>query len=193
MTRKQNSVLLLMDFQQGIVEPSKSSGSLDAVNAAKRALDHARTLGIPVFHVVVKFRPTYIDISDTNKRLAGIKSAGRLKETDAATAIVDALAPASDEPVIVKRRFSALAHTDLLPLLRAGRIEHLILCGLSTSGVILSTVRGAADEDFSMTVLSDACGDPDNEVHRLLIDKILPTQADVVSVDTFISTHTKSP
>jgi nicotinamidase-related amidase len=49
--------------------------------------------------------------------------------------------------------------------------------GVKTSGVVLSTVRAAADLDYVMTVVSDACSDVDKEVHRVCIESILPQQA----------------
>jgi nicotinamidase-related amidase len=83
-------------------------------------------------------------------------------------------------------RVSAFASTDLDPLLRAREIDGLVLTGIATSGVVLSTLRQAADMDFYLTVLADGCLDPDPEVHRLLTEKIFPVQADVVSVDDWI-------
>jgi len=62
----------------------------------------------------------------------------------------------------------------------------LILSGIATSGVVLSTLREAADKDFAITVLSDACIDAEPEVHRVLTEKVFPLQADVVSVDTWV-------
>jgi nicotinamidase-related amidase len=57
-----------------------------------------------------------------------------------------------------------------------------VLTGISTSGVVLSTLREAADKDYQITVLSDCCGDIDDEVHRVLTTKIFPRQADVLTV-----------
>ena len=182
------TALVLMDFQRGIVDSLAQSGSGEAVKAARLALDAAREGAMPVIHVVVQFRPDYVDISERNKRLAGVRASGRLKETDAASSIVDELAPKAGEPVVVKRRFSALAYTDLSPLLRSLDIDHLVMAGLSTTGVILSTVRAGADEDYRMTVLSDACADPDLDLHRILLDKVLSTQADIVSAAEFART-----
>jgi nicotinamidase-related amidase len=67
-------------------------------------------------------------------------------------------------------------------VLRAGGIEALALCGIATSGVVLSTLRQAADLDYGLTVLRDACADSDDEVHRVLLDKVFPRQAEVVDV-----------
>ena len=65
-------------------------------------------------------------------------------------------------------------------MLRARDVTHLALGGISTSGVVLSTVRAAADKDYRLTVLEDLCLDADEEVHRVLTGKIFPRQAEVI-------------
>ena len=75
---------------------------------------------------------------------------------------------------MTKRRVSAFAGSDLDVVLRAGGIEDLVLCGIATSGVVLSTLRQAADLDYRLTVLRDACADADAEVHRVLTREGLP-------------------
>jgi nicotinamidase-related amidase len=61
-----------------------------------------------------------------------------------------------------------------------------VLTGISTSGVVLSTLRQAADLDYALTVLRDGCADSDSEVHRILLDKIFPCQADVTATAEWI-------
>jgi len=73
-------------------------------------------------------------------------------------------------------------------ILRSQQIDTLILTGIATSGVVLSTLREAADKDFSIKVLSDACLDADPEVHRVLTEKVFPRQADVMSVGEWSDT-----
>jgi nicotinamidase-related amidase len=85
--------------------------------------------------------------------------------------------------VVRKTRFGAFSTTDLYASLRARDINTLVLAGISTGGVVLSTVRHAADEDYRIYVLADATADPDPEVHRVLIEKVLPYQADVITTD----------
>ncbi|WP_433088331.1 cysteine hydrolase family protein [Dactylosporangium sp. CA-052675] len=77
---------------------------------------------------------------------------------------------------------SAFAGSDLDMVLRAGGIEHLVLTGIATGGVVLSTLRQAADLDFALTVLADGCLDDDPEVHRVLVGKVFPRQAGVLTV-----------
>ena len=72
-------------------------------------------------------------------------------------------------------------------MLRSSDIDHLVLAGIATSGVVLSTLREAADRDYRLTVLADACLDRDAEVHRLLIEKVFPRQADVMTVADWVS------
>jgi nicotinamidase-related amidase len=67
-------------------------------------------------------------------------------------------------------------------LLRGLGADELVLTGIATSGVVLSTVRQAADLDYRITVLADACGDADSEVHRVLTEKVFPRQASVTTV-----------
>ena len=97
---------------------------------------------------------------------------------DPATRIHPAVAPGPDDVVVVKKRVSAFVGSDLEVVLRSLDATSLVLTGISTSGVVLSTLRQAADLDFGLTVLSDACADPDPEVHRVLLEKVFPRQAD---------------
>jgi nicotinamidase-related amidase len=73
--------------------------------------------------------------------------------------------------------------------LRSQGIEELILTGIATSGVVLSTLRAAADMDYRLTVIADCCADADEEVHRVLTTKVFPRQAEVVSAEEWIRRH----
>jgi len=62
----------------------------------------------------------------------------------------------------------------------------LVLTGFETSGVILSTVRDAADKDYRLTVLKDCCVDREDDMGAFIMDRILPRQADVIEVNQWI-------
>jgi nicotinamidase-related amidase len=181
-----SDVLLVMDFQNGIVERAGSPAVLDAVCAALAA---ARTVSVPVVFVRVAFRPGYPEAASTNANFGSVAASGEaMTEGHPDTQLHSALAARPDEPVVLKRRVSAFSGSDLDALLRAYRADHLVIAGLSTSGVVLSTVRQAADLDYRLTVLSDACADLDDEVHQVLIEKVLPRQCGVVTTKEWIST-----
>jgi nicotinamidase-related amidase len=174
------AALLLMDFQRGIVE---RLGSADVVAAARTALLAAREHGVPVVFVRVAFRDGAPEVSPRNRSFARLTSAGSdMGQDDPATQVVDDLAPADGDVVVVKRRVSAFTGSDLEVVLRAAGLDHLVLGGIATGGVVLSTLREAADRDYRLTVLADACSDGDEEVHRVLTEKVFPRQADVTTV-----------
>jgi nicotinamidase-related amidase len=179
-------VLLLMDFQHGIVE---RLGAPSVVEAADRAAKAARAAGIPVMFVRVAFRPGYPEAAESNATFAAVLSqAGDAMTQDHPyTQVHASLAPQDGEPVIIKRRVSAFSGSDLDVLLRGAQADTLILAGIATSGVVLSTLRQAADLDYRITVLADACADADEEVHRVLTQKVFPRQALVTTADEWIA------
>ena len=180
------SVLLLMDFQHGIVE---SLGNPSVVETADRAVKGARAAGIPVMFVRVAFRPGYPEAAESNLGFGALaaQAGDTMTQDHPATQVHAALAPRAGEPVIVKRRVSAFAGSDLDVLLRAAGAVTLVLAGLSTSGVVLSTLRQAADLDYRLVVLEDACADRDEEVHRVLTQKVFPRQAVVTTTDEWVA------
>ncbi len=84
--------------------------------------------------------------------------------------------------MVTKRRVSAFTGSDLGVLLRGLGAGTLVLTGIATSGVVLSTLREAADLDYRLIVLADACLGADPEVHRVLTEKVFPRQADVRNI-----------
>ena len=83
---------------------------------------------------------------------------------------------------MTKRRVSGFTGSDLDVVLRALGAGTLVLTGIATSGVVLSTLRQAADLDYQLVVLADACLDADPEVHRVLTEKVFARQAEVSTV-----------
>jgi nicotinamidase-related amidase len=177
--------LLVMDVQRVVVDRYPDPGHLPRLSEAIRA---ARTAGIPVIYVVVGFRPGYPEISTRNKMFGPLARSG-IVGSDEAIQIHPEVAPEPGDIVVTKRRVSAFAGSDLDIVLRAGDIDHLVLTGIATSGVVLSTVRQAADLDFGLTVLADGCLDADPEVHRVLTEKVFPHQADVTTVADWAAKH----
>ncbi len=72
-------------------------------------------------------------------------------------------------------------------ILRANDIETIVMFGIATSGVVLSTLRHAADADYRLIVLKDCCSDRDAEVHRVLTEKVFPRQATVITAAEFLA------
>lgn len=179
-----SAALLVMDFQVGIVE--RFSGT-DVVGTTRRAVEAARRHGVPVVFVRIGFREGAPEVSARNQAFATVAERPDMGEDANGTQVVPELGPQPGETTVVKRRVSAFTGSDLEVVLRAGEIDHLVLTGIATSGVVLSTLREAADRDYRLTVLADACLDADPEVHRVLIEKVFPRQASVTTVDEWVA------
>src|SRR5438876_8372047 len=173
-----------MDMQVGIV--TRYAPTDDVLMHVNTAITAARATSIPVVYVVVAFRQGYPEISPRNKSFSAIKQQqSPLQAAMTATEIHPAIAPQPTDIVVMKRRVSAFSGSDLEVVLRAQGIAHLVLCGIATSGVVLSTLREAADKDYQLTVLSDCCVDSDEEVQRVLLSKVFPRQAEVVTAEAW--------
>jgi nicotinamidase-related amidase len=174
-----NTALLIMDVQAGIVGMLPDSKNI--LDRVGKAIAYARAKKIPVIYVVVGFRSGAPEISMNNKSFAGMKERSAGMNMDEFMKVHPDVAPAAGEVTVTKRRVSAFTGSDLEVVLRASGITHLVLTGISTSGVVLSTIREAADKDYRITVLADCCADGDEEVHRVLTTKVYPRQADVLT------------
>jgi nicotinamidase-related amidase len=179
-----------MDVQNGIVSRlGEQSGPF--IRNVNLAIATARCHAMPVHFIRVAFRPGAPEASARNAIFSALASSFELDAEP--TQIHPALERFDDDVVIVKKRVSAFAGSDLDVVLRAQGTTSLVLCGIATSGVVLSTVRHAADLDFTVTVLRDVCFDQDPEVQSVLMEKVFARQATVVTVDEWTTSLGESP
>jgi len=176
----QQTVLLVMDMQTRVLAMVPDGKEVTARVA--QAIAVARDKKIPVIYVTVGFRAGMPEISVNNKSFSMAKERFAQVNMDEFTTIEPALTPLSSEVVVTKRRVSAFTGSDLEVVLRSWGVQHLVLTGIATSGVVLSTLREAADKDYQLTVIADCCADSDEEVHRVLMTKIFPRQAEVMAL-----------
>jgi nicotinamidase-related amidase len=175
-----HAALLVMDYQPGIVgrmpDPEPLLARVDEAIAA------ARDAGATVGYVRVAFADEDVEaVPATNPMFAAAAASPSMHHESPETAIDERVDPRSDDIVVRKTRVGAFSTTDLHEQLRRRGIDTVILAGISTSGVVLSTVRDAADRDYRVLVLEDASGDPDPEVHALLTTKVFPRQGHVIA------------
>jgi nicotinamidase-related amidase len=183
------TAVLSMDLQAAVVGIYAKDQEAALLARVAGVLTRARTRGIRVMHLQVGFRPNLPEVSSRNTLLAAIKGSTKHQQLfqGAAGAIHPAIAPHVDDIVIVKHRVSAFIGTDLEVILRANDIDTLVLFGIATSGVVLSTLLEAADRDYRLVVIKDCCADLDPDLQACLINKLFPRQATVVSADEFLA------
>lgn len=173
--------LLVMDMQLPIL--GMTSNPSELISNVAKAIKKAREKEIPVIFVVLGFRNGLPEISENNQIFYSFKKQLENVDMDNWSTIHPDLGLEKDDIIVTKRRVSAFTGSDLEVVLRGLNIQHLTLTGIATSGIVLSTLREAADKDFRLTVISDCCLDSDEEVHNVLMKKVFPRQAEVVSLD----------
>jgi nicotinamidase-related amidase len=181
MIEPEHAALLVMDYQPAIL--ANTAGAEELLTRTAGAIATARRRGVAVGYVRVAFvESDYAAIPETNKSFSVVAAGGGFP-ADSPQAAVDArVAPEPGDIVVRKTRVGAFSTTDLDEQLRARDINTLILAGIATSGVVLSTVRDGADRDYRIFVLSDGCADRDDEVHTVLTQKVFPRQAWVITI-----------
>ena len=181
-----NTALLVMDYQVDVLTKFMTAAqSADAIARVPDLIATARDAGMMVIHVVGAFRPGHPEVSPRNPVFSWVKANGIAVAGSEGAAIHPAAAAREGEPIVVKHRVSPFVGTDLETLLRANGIDTLVLAGVHTSRVVLSTVRHAGDLDYRLVVIRDCCADPDAQLHSMLLDIVFPKQAAVITTAEF--------
>ena len=162
---RERTAVVIMDFPNGNVDRFATDPQ-GVLERAAQVLQGARRAGLPVIYTVH----------------------GRKGHTpdEHALDFDPRLDPGPDEAVLVKTKTGAFSTTGLDVILRGMGRDILVLIGISTRGCVLSTARWASDINYSVMVVSDACDNPDPEVHRILVEKVLPMTATVLTTREFL-------
>ncbi|MBR8089029.1 cysteine hydrolase [Burkholderia cenocepacia] len=140
--------------------------------------DAARAAGVGVWFANLRFSPGYPEVSPLNKNGQGIKQLGLFIDD----APCPELAKRPDEPLIIAHRASVFFGTDLQARLIAQGVDTLIMVGIASTGVMLSSIAHASDADFRLYTAKDCCYDPDPIVHEHLFATAFESRTTVLSL-----------
>ncbi len=160
----QKTAIIVLEYQNRVVA-SVVQDPPGLTHRAAQVLQAARNAKIPVIY------------------MRHIRSGGDPTSPDAQ--VHPDVAPAPDEQMFVKSKPGAFSTTGLDVALREKGVDTLVLLGTYTSGCVLSTVRAAADINYKLVVVGDACADRNAEVHQFLVDRIFPWQCTVITAQEF--------
>lgn len=166
--------LLVVDMQRDYCVPEgiigmlgHDTGHFAAVAArASSFIERAR----PLFEQVVFIRTDFPAWPRSRAQVLHYGRNALARQRDPSLADWYGVQPAEGDPVIAKARYSAFRDTQLDALLRASRIETVVVCGATTDVCVDTTVRDAFMLDYSVVVLSDCCGASTPERHRHALD-----------------------
>jgi nicotinamidase-related amidase len=161
------SALIVGDLQRGIVD--NYSFAKAVMPAVSELVPRARAAGALIVFVHVAFRANGADVP--GEPYASFFRAGEhFHEGSRGTEV--AFDVGAEDVVVLKRRTSAFAGTDLDLVLRARGVDSLALTGVATSAMVAATLYDASDRGYALTVLRDGCADPDPAVHDFLVDRV---------------------
>ncbi len=181
------AVLLVHDMQRYFVDklPARHSPRTELVRHTVALREAANRAGVPVLYTA---QPG--DMSPDDRGLladfwgAGMSSRPEHRE------VIDELAPAEDDTVLVKWRPSAYHGGELLRLLRAAGRDQLVLCGVYAHVGILLTAADGFAHGIRTFVAGDATADFSRRHHRLALSymaarcaMVLPTHELVSALD----------
>ena len=172
------TALLVMHYQTDIMALFPSAAP--ALLANTRALcDAARRRGVAVYFVRIGFSAGYPEVSALNKNGQGIRRLGLFVDDE----IAPQLGRREDEPLIVAHRASAFFGTGLQERLSAAGVDTLMMAGIASTGVMLSSIAYASDADFRLFTVKDCCYDPDPVVHERLFATAFESRCTVLSLE----------
>jgi len=188
----EHTALLAMDCQTGIVS-IYAKPEEEFLSRATTVLHAARDAAMAVIHVRVRFRPGLPEVSSRNKLFASIKASPQHQKLFAGAlgAVHPSLVDEEKDIIVTKHRVDAFAGTDLEMVLHARDITTLVLFGIATSGVVLSTLLHACDCDYQLVVISDCCADLDTGLHEVLLTRLFPQRASVMTASEFVQALTR--
>ena len=157
------SALLVIDMQQFFLDPSSPSftcGGPAILPTVKRLMETFRQANRPVIFTRHVHHPDNID--------SGIMQwwwQGMCIEGSPESEIHPQLAPARNEKVVLKHRYSAFYNTDLETILRCLKVEDLVITGIMTNMCCESTARDAYFRDYRVFFPADGTGSVTEEMH----------------------------
>ena len=182
-----HTAVLAMDCQAAIVS-GYAKPPEPFLERAVSVLAAARRAKMTVIHIQVGFRPGLPEIHPRRGLFVSLKTDEHRRQMfkGPGGAIHPALGPEAGDIVVTKRRVSAFTGSDLDVLLRANDIEVLVMFGIATSGVVVSTLLQAVDADYRAIIIGDCCVDQDAELHAALVEKFFPRRGTVITANEFV-------
>ncbi|MGF6290529.1 isochorismatase family cysteine hydrolase [Paraburkholderia youngii] len=171
------TALIVMHYQTDILGLFPSVAPALLANT-RRLCDAARAKDVSVYFANLRFSPGYPEVSPLNRNGQGIKKLGLFLEDRTAPE----LGQQANEPLVIAHRASVFFGTDLEARLSAQGIDSLMMVGIASTGVVLSSVAYASDADFRLYTVKDCCYDPDEVVHEHLFATAFDSRTTVLSL-----------
>ncbi len=178
------AVLLVHDMQRFFLRPFPPGESpvVELTANATRLRRRCAELGVPVAYTAQPGGMT----ARQRGLLADFWGPG-MTPAPADRQVVDPLAPADDDWLLTKWRYSAFFNTELRSLMRASGRDQLVLCGIYAHVGVLMTAVEAFTYDIQPFLVADAVADFTPADHRMALDYAAGRCAVVTTADEVLA------
>ena len=166
-----STALVVVDMQNGFCHPDGSlyaPGSEDAIEPVGDLVDRAHDAGIPVVYTRDVHLPEQFD--DAHYYDEFDRWGEHVVEDSWEAEIVDGLAVAEDDHIVVKHTYDAFYQTELEGWLTAHGIEDLLICGTLANVCVFHTAGSAGVRDFKPVIIEDALGYIEEDDREYAVD-----------------------
>jgi nicotinamidase-related amidase len=167
------TALIIGDVQQGITR--SHAFARHVVPPLTELLPGARSADALVVFAHFALRANRADLPPNNALFEGFYEAGDTFREGSSGSLID-LPILNEDVVVLKRRASGFAGTDLDLVLRANAVNTVAIGGVATSAFVAATCYDAADRGYGITVLRDGCADDDQAIHDFFMDAVFPSR-----------------
>ncbi len=189
---------VVIDCHRGHLDPEVATMPAPADVAARLVdnnrvfLDRCRDAVIPVIHLVTTYRdvaeirsnPRWRTLADDPAATRKNVERHNLEGSPGCEIMPGLCDPARDTIVDTKKRYDCFVATDLDFVLRAHRINTLMITGINTNSCVLCTVAAANVRDYAPIVIEDCVDTMDgNELHLAALACIRTALGWVMSAD----------
>ena len=176
-----NTLFLVLDMINDLIHEDGPNGKKgygpilerrNVIANTATAIAKARAANVKIGYVRVGFSPDYREVAANSGLFNGVKNAGLFKFGTWGTEVHPRLAPKPDDYDIIKHRVSPFYATTLEPILGANQITKLVLCGVSTTGAVLSAAKDGHDRDYDIVILDDCSAAATDEQHKATLEMV---------------------
>ena len=126
------------------------------------------------------------DFSDLVPYIRTLEKEFRNRKGNREFEILDEIAPAEGEPVLVKVSASAFNSSNLDSVLKSLSLSQLVCVGVSTSQCVDLTARDAADRGYDVVIVEDAVAEDSAEDHEATLEQFARLFGQVMTAEEVI-------
>jgi ureidoacrylate peracid hydrolase len=192
------AALIIVDVQNDFCHPDGAAGRRgkdlsqipSMIENLGQLLSGARRVGLPIIFIRAQNGPWTDSAAWLGRATSPTDPRAMSCLEDTWGSEFYAVAPRTDERVVVKHRYSAMLGTDLDLILRARGIRTLLLTGVSTNVCVESTTRDAYQFDYEVVLVADCCAAYSQADHDGTLRNVAAHFGDVVRSEAIIAAWT---